>query len=76
MDDSGDVINDLLRGYEKELSRLEQQQRLLEDAPSTFGALASRVLAEIERRKAADRRHTARADSADRRVSSRVVENA
>ena len=60
MDDNEDVINDLLRVSEKELRRSDQQQRLLEDAPTTFGTLASRVNAEIERRKNADRRAVAR----------------
>jgi hypothetical protein len=69
MDDNpADVINELLQGYEKELSRLQQQQRLLEDAPTTFGELASRVHAEVERRIAADRRAEPRA-TPDRRVN-------
>jgi hypothetical protein len=61
MDDNEDVINDLLRVSEKELRRSDQQQRLLEDAPTTFGTLASRVRAEIERRKNDDRRTVSRA---------------
>jgi hypothetical protein len=69
MDDTGeDAINDLLRGYEQELIRLEKQKRLLQDAPTTFGAFASRVKAEIERRVRADRRAVSRG-TADRRAA-------
>jgi hypothetical protein len=75
MDDSEDVINDLLRGYEQELIRLEREQRLLQDAPTTFGQLASRVHAEIERRKAADRRTNER-ETPDRRARTTQVEEA
>jgi hypothetical protein len=68
MDEDADVVNELLVGYEKELSRLQQQQRLLEDAPATFGELASRLHAEVERRRNAERRTEPRA-TPDRRAN-------
>jgi hypothetical protein len=66
-DDSNDAINKLLQGYEKKFGRLQQQQRLVEDGPTAFGELASRVHAVVERRIAADRRATTRG-TPDRRA--------
>lgn len=55
-DQSVDPITSLLHDYEKALERLKRQQTLTEQAPTTFGELASRVDAEIERRGGVERR--------------------
>ena len=55
-DQSPDPITSLLHAYEKALNRLKRQRTLTENAPATFGELASRVEAEIERRIGVERR--------------------
>lgn len=71
---SPDPITRLLRDYEKALERLKRQRTLTEHAPTTFGELASRVEAEIERRSGVDRRAGVRGTT-ERRESHRSDES-
>ncbi len=57
---SPDPITCLLGAYEKALKRLKRDRTLIERAPKTFGELAARVEAEIERRSGVDRRAVVR----------------
>jgi hypothetical protein len=69
-DEAPDVINHLLRDYEKALDSLKKEHRLVQDAPTTFAELAARVKAEVDRRSGVDRRADPRA-TADRRTGQR-----
>ena len=59
MDDQ-DEINSMLRAYEKTLRKLKDTDRLSDEAPQTFGALAAKIRAVIERRLKKDRPEVAR----------------
>lgn len=59
MDDQ-DEINSMLRAYEKTLRKLKDNDRLSDEAPQTFGALAAKIRAVIDRRLKKDRREVAR----------------
>ena len=69
-DEAPDVINHLLRDYEKTLDSLKKEHRLVQDAPTTFAELAASVKAEVDRRSGVDRRVDPRA-TADRRTGQR-----
>jgi hypothetical protein len=64
MDDQ-DEVNSMLRAYEKALRKLKDSDRLSDEAPQTFGALAAKIRAVIDRRLKKDRREVAR-DEGDR----------
>jgi hypothetical protein len=67
-DSESDVVNHLLRDYEKTLDDLKRENRLEKDARFAFAELAAKVKAEVDRRTGADRRATPRAVP-DRRVN-------
>jgi hypothetical protein len=60
-DGESDPINHLLRNYEKTLDVLKREDRLQEQASTTFAELAAKVKAEVDRRSGIDRRAHARA---------------
>ena len=60
-DGESDTINRLLRAYEKTLDGLKRDDRLQEQASTTFAELAAKVKAEVDRRRGIDRRAEARA---------------
>jgi hypothetical protein len=64
MDDQ-DEITSMLRAYEKTLKKLKATDRLSDEAAQTFGALAAKIRAVIDRRLKPDRRVVPR-DPSDR----------
>jgi len=60
-DGESDAINHLLRDYEKTLDGLKRDDRLQEQASTTFAELAAKVKAEVDRRRGVDRRAEVRA---------------
>jgi len=62
--DEQDEINSMLRAYEETLSKLKANDRLSDEASKTFGALAAKIRAVIDRRIKGDRQEVAH-DEAD-----------
>ena len=62
--DEQDEINSMLRAYEETLSKLKADDRLSDEASQTFGALAAKIRAVIDRRIKGYRRDVAH-DEAD-----------
>jgi hypothetical protein len=61
--DEKDEIMAMLVAYEETLRQLKDSDRLSDEAPQTFGDLAAKIRAVIERRVTADRHAVSRDDS-------------
>ena len=72
-DKESDAITHLLRDYEKTLDDLKREDRLEQEAPTTFAELAAKVKAEVERRTA-EQTGDAQPRATERRVDRRELQ--